>query len=961
LSIIITIITVTMEEPVPLSAADTLADQEVLGTKKPTSEDATDIDDNSAAASDSSSSSSSVSSSSSGSSSTSSTSSRNTSFEEKKEQEQEPQPAETNTETKTEPLVPLDADVDTEEKEQTSSEQEGGAGVETLQKLRDRVSISKIKLADQRTLALDRLREQESKTEDKEEEVLYWKQKYEDLVAVSAAAKQENDNDDEVQAASWERKLQEAQTEWEARRDREEERRTQAAIDEGLSAASEQLEQILGEAEREIQALTEKNGQLKADAVLYGKLMPKHEELESLLQSKDTEIGKLQDALREKTEEAARALKDHQDLVQVQSQAPQEATDSSSGSTNSNDPEQDNKNAADLFRQNAELQEQNKELRAEQEKKTKALEAKIKEVKDRAMTRLRQISLLERKLMESAKESKLLRAKVKKLEDHCLAVKKESKERRRESHKVKRDLQKALKRIKELLSLQAEQNVTAAAAAPANANATVDEEEKSSTTENKDLTISVLTWTGDLVEIKDITIETSIDEIKEIIADEKSIDEERQTLFNKAGTELSDDWRTLGGYGIRDGDTLMLDNPQKKSLKINVLTWSGDLLEIDDVSSTMSMDKIQEKIAARTSVSIDRQTLLLKGGAKVSNRSLKSAGSMRSVGSLRSLGSSMNFSNHSQRSQRSMRSTRSPRSQKSVRSLGLYGIQDGDTLMLDNPEKENLKIDVITWTGDLVNIKDISTETTVEELKEKIAVETSASKDDQKLKNGTTELYFNHRSLGDYGIRTGDTLMLDIPEKKKVPVVVEKTPAIPKDVTISVLTWTGDMVEIEDISNDVSIDVIKDKIAEESSVSKDKQLLMKGPTELSDNQKSLSDYGIQDDVTLMLANPEKKLAADEKPSTPEITNITISVLTWTGNLVEIVDVNSETSIDELKDKIAVETSVSKDKQKLMKGSTELQYDRRLLGSYEIKDGDTLMLDNPEKKVTKGGGFWGWGN
>jgi hypothetical protein len=75
--------------------------------------------------------------------------------------------------------------------------------------------------------------------------------------------------------------------------------------------------------------------------------------------------------------------------------------------------------------------------------------------------------------------------------------------------------------------------------------------------------------------------------------------------------------------------------------------------------------------------------------------------------------------------------------------------------------------------------------------------------------------------------------------------------------TISVLCWSGDLVELCGISSKTSVDEIKERLAQEKSVPKEKLTLSKGGSILAENQKVLSDYGVEHRDILMLANPDK--------------------------------------------------------------------------------------------------------
>lgn len=136
---------------------------------------------------------------------------------------------------------------------------------------------------------------------------------------------------------------------------------------------------------------------------------------------------------------------------------------------------------------------------------------------------------------------------------------------------------------------------------------------------------------------------------------------------------------------------------------------------------------------------------------------------------------------------------------------------------------------------------------TIEKVKEMLSPVTLLDVDDQNLIKGE-EHVGNGSTLIECGVKIGDTLALE-------------------PYMISVLCWSGDIVDVEGIRTKDTIDMVKDVLLKKKSVPKEKQRIMRGGGVLDDDKKTLASYGIGHKDTLILDNPdkvEKSSSADKK-------------------------------------------------------------------------------------------------
>jgi hypothetical protein len=123
-------------------------------------------------------------------------------------------------------------------------------------------------------------------------------------------------------------------------------------------------------------------------------------------------------------------------------------------------------------------------------------------------------------------------------------------------------------------------------------------------------------------------------------------------------------------------------------------------------------------------------------------------------------------------------------------------------------------------------------------VKELICAKTSIKIDDQYLFFEGEKLQ-DKALISDTDVCNGDTVDLEI-------------------FSVSVLCWSGDVIELDGIGSHSSIGIIMEKIQAEKSVPLEKQRIMIGGQQLAhDTGKTLEDLGVQHKDVLMLDNPDK--------------------------------------------------------------------------------------------------------
>ena len=151
------------------------------------------------------------------------------------------------------------------------------------------------------------------------------------------------------------------------------------------------------------------------------------------------------------------------------------------------------------------------------------------------------------------------------------------------------------------------------------------------------------------------------------------------------------------------------------------------------------------------------------------------------------------------------------------------------------------------------------------------------------------------------------------------------------DVVISKVTVIVDGEEVElEAFHDTVIGDIKDALQEKTGMHHTNQVLFL----LENNEILDDDMPIKNDVKLRLES------------------FIISVLCWSGDIVELCGISSKTSVDEIKERLAQEKSVPKEKLTLSKGGSLLAENQKVLSNYGVKHRDILMLANPEKTDVK---------
>jgi len=427
--------------------------------------------------------------------------------------------------------------------------------------------------------------------------------------------------------------------------------------------------------------------------------------------------------------------------------------------------------------------------------------------------------------------------------------------------------------------------------------------------------ITVKHWDGSTFPLL-VSPDESIDSIKNKIKKHKEIPKPQQRL-KFGSTPLTEDSNTLDDYGIKHKSVVEL-----QPMEIKVRTPDGKLIPIA-IAPEDTVADLKKKVEKETGTPVPDQVLNFEGDELDDKPTLEDYDINH--GDIVDLEGMEIFVKHPSGWTIPLKVTPSdtiddikdrvaqekdlPKEQqrlsfdgkplkKDDNTLSDYGIKNKDTLML-----EPMEINVRTPEGRKIKIK-VDPNDTVEDVKKKV---------EEKLEIPVPEqtLFFNDDELDDpttldeNGIKDGDTLNLQ--------------PAM----KIHVKHWNGTTTTL-DVKPDDTIDDIKTTVEEKLEIPKEQQRLTFEGKPLRKNKKTLEEYKIKNQDTLILEPMQVNV------KTPDGKTLTFNV--------EPTD-----TIEDVKDKVEEEIGMPVPDQRILFDGEELK-DTPTLEDYNIKNGDTLFLD-----------------
>ena len=255
------------------------------------------------------------------------------------------------------------------------------------------------------------------------------------------------------------------------------------------------------------------------------------------------------------------------------------------------------------------------------------------------------------------------------------------------------------------------------------------------------------------------------------------------------------------------------------------------------------------------------------------------------------------------------------------RTLRDYDITVGSTLLLllIDALGVDMQIFVKTLTGKVINLK-VKPMTAIAVVKKQIEAKEGFPPDKQHLIFRGQELEDERKSLWHYNVFDESTLHLRLKEQHGRILVNVKMP-------------TGKTTILDLLPND-SIEDVKRKIYDKEGIPPDQQCLSFDSKELYD-QYTLSDYSNQTESTLRLALRDSGSDRDY--------GMQVFVKTRTGKTVITLDVEPQSTIQDVKRKITNEVGIPTEQQQLFFDDKELKLNDASLGMYNIERNSTLRL------------------
>lgn len=351
--------------------------------------------------------------------------------------------------------------------------------------------------------------------------------------------------------------------------------------------------------------------------------------------------------------------------------------------------------------------------------------------------------------------------------------------------------------------------------------------------------------------------DAKIGNLKDHLAREHNLDTKDVLLFRN-GTEL-DDSLSVGGSDITQNCVLEMELFQFQVMVTE--STGGDILTVSDISQAATIRSLKQTITRERKIPDEKQLLFLNDVLLDDD-------------------------------------------QKSILECG---IKHKSVLVLEIAADSDFQVSVEHWNGDVFAV-DAEPSDFVYALKEKIAALTKMLPEEQNLTFENVEIE-SGQSLHDLKIGGGSKLKLQ-----------------QQHIYVTLANGAQHRVPVKP---DYTINRVKELLSTVTLLDVEDQNLVNGEEHVK-NDSTLTDCGVKMGDTLIL-----------EP-------FSVTVLCWSGEVVELEGIRSKDTIDKVKQILVEKMSVPTEKQRIMRGGAALEDGKTTLASYGVRHKDTLLLDNPEK-------------
>lgn len=437
--------------------------------------------------------------------------------------------------------------------------------------------------------------------------------------------------------------------------------------------------------------------------------------------------------------------------------------------------------------------------------------------------------------------------------------------------------------------------------------------------------VTVNTYDGKSIKVM-IDPSDRISDIKVELQEKTGVPAINQKLF-LGDNELLDPNKTAGDYGVEPGSILDLE---PSIIKVNVATPDGKMISVE-VKSTDTAEDVKAKIAKQTGMNVPQQVLFHRGKEFSNGKTIKDMGiqdgsdlkveifkvpiTVNNAMDGKSIQVMIDPTNKiSDIKMQLEKETGVPATNQKLSMNGQeisdpnktasdYGIKSGSVLDL---EPSIIKVNVTTPDGKKITIEVKPTDT-AEVVKGTIAKLAGMNVPQQMLKHEGKE-FANGKTIKDMGIQDGSDLTVEI---FKVPITVNMTDG--KSIKVMI-----------DPTNKISD--IKVLLEKESGVAASNQKLSMNGQDLSDSNKSASDYGVKKGSVLDLQ--------------PKIIKVTVETPDGKKHDIEL---ESSDTADSIKAKVAQASGMAVPRQVLKVDGKELPKGKTV-GEMGIREGSNINVD-----------------